>query len=110
VLLAQRVTYAELVENVGVVHRDVADHEVGLGDQREHVGTDIAGVDQFARRAASQAAPLERRPDQLGMDLLEVDVLARRILLRAEAADDEDARHAHLVSGRSPPAGVVSGS
>ena len=87
---------AELVEHVGVVHRDVADDEVGLEDQREHVGADVAGVFHLGRGAAGQAAARQRRVDQVGVHAVEVNGSALRIGLGTEAADDEDTLHVEL--------------
>src|SRR5208283_2221794 len=77
----------------GVVHRDVADDEICLKDQLEHVGADVAGVFHLSGGAAGQAAARQRRIDQARVHAVEIDGSALRICLGTEAADDEDALH-----------------
>ena len=79
--MAKPVADAELVEGVGVVDRDVGQHEVGGDEQPEHVLANVALADELAGRAAIDgqavlsAQPLERRPDEHPLDLVEVDAL-----------------------------------
>lgn len=68
--------HTQLVKHVGVVHRDVADDDIGLQDQREHVGADVAGIHHLRRGATCEAAALQRGGDQSPLHELEVDGLA----------------------------------
>ena len=92
-LAPQAVADAQLVEHVGVVQRDVADHQVGLDDQREHVLADVAGVDDLAGGAAVEAVGGQRRREQFVVDALEVDATILAVALLAERSDDECPGH-----------------
>src|SRR5262249_29669299 len=54
---------------------------------------DIPRFDDLARRAPDEARVLQSRTDELGVDPVEVDSVACRILLGAEWSNDECARH-----------------
>src|SRR5688572_19906249 len=92
--MTKSVADAELIKNVGVIDRDVGDHEVGCDEQPEHVFADVALADELARRAAVDreavldAEPLERRPDEDRLDMVEVDAF-----LGPERPDEEGAHH-----------------
>lgn len=75
VLLAQGMTYAELVEHGGVVNRDIADHHISLDDEAEHVGADLACIHDFPGGGAFQPALLQCGVDQTLLHLLEVDLI-----------------------------------
>ena len=85
-------TDAELVEDVGVVDRDVGNHEIGRDQQAEHVFADVAGLRDVGRGRAFQARRLQRRLDQELVNGLEIDAL-----LDVEGANDERARHARRI-------------
>ncbi|MBM3524698.1 MAG: hypothetical protein FJX57_17265 [Alphaproteobacteria bacterium] len=69
--------------------RDVADDDVGLEDQREHVIVNAAGLVDLRRGAALEIAASKRRLDQLTVDRLEIELDLVRIFLLSEAPDDE---------------------
>jgi hypothetical protein len=92
-LLSKGMTDSELVEDVGVVDRDVAHDEIGLEDQAEHVLVNAAGVDDLAGGSSAEASLLDGRPDQVAMNALEVDLLAVGVLLGVEGTDDEGLLH-----------------
>ena len=92
-LLPQRMADAELVEDVGVVDRHVADDKVRLEDQAEHVLADVARLDDLAGRAAAEACGLQRGLDEGFADLLEVDFAACPIFLFSKWANDKCSLH-----------------
>jgi hypothetical protein len=83
-LVPECVTDPELVEDVGVVDRDVGDDEVGDEEEVEHVRPDRAGARDVSRRPAGDAEPAERRGDEIALDGVEVHAT-----LLPEGADDE---------------------
>ena len=88
-----RVADAELVENVGVVDRQISDDHI-RGDQlAEHVFADVPLIDERERGAPGQRCHLhasDGRLNQVTLHGVEVDALAR-----SEGADDEDALEHH---------------
>jgi hypothetical protein len=64
----------------------------------KHVLADVPGFDDLARRASSEARVLQGRTDEFGVDPLEVDRGACRILLDAEWSNDECARRPKVAS------------
>src|SRR5262249_47312526 len=99
--LAQRVPDTELVKDICVMVRDIADDQVCFDDERKHVFADIAGVDDFPRRASNEAGTLQRGSDELGMHVIEVDRASGGIFLDTERTNDKCALlagwpHIHL--------------
>jgi hypothetical protein len=103
-LLAQGVTNAELVEDVGVVDRDVTDDDVGLEDQLKHVVADVARVDNLPRRSARNVVGLQSGPYQLFVDPVEVDLFPRRVLLGSKRANDKRTWHQRTPGNCRPEA------
>src|SRR5262249_8358987 len=92
-LLAEGMPDPQLVEDVGVMDRDVANDEIGLEDQAEHVLANVAGINDLAGRAAAEAGRFDGPGDQLAMNTFEVDLSAGRVLLGAEGTDNEGLLH-----------------
>ena len=90
---AQCVADAELVKDVGVMNGHIADDDVGFDDEGEHVGADIAGLDNLACRAAAKAHGLQGRLDETSADALEINLAAGAVFLFAEGTNDECALH-----------------
>ncbi len=84
---------AELIENISVVDGNVADHQIGLDNEREHVFADIAGVDDLTSCSPAEPGVLERRGDQLRVDLLEVNRSTGGIRLLTEGTDNKSPLH-----------------
>jgi hypothetical protein len=81
---AQRMPHAQLVPDIGVVERQVGNHQVGDQQFLEHVGPDIAGAGFFVSAEDLEAGRLERRPNVLRVDAIEVDQLTIVPRLAAE--------------------------
>ncbi|MHC2431139.1 hypothetical protein ACVIST_007884 [Bradyrhizobium elkanii] len=90
VLIPQAVANAKLVEHIGVVDRDVGDHEIRKHQQPKHVFTDVALPRDLAGRASLDACLLQRRSDQLPFHPIKVDAI-----LRTERSHDKGARGCH---------------
>jgi hypothetical protein len=52
---------SQFVENIGVEDGQIADHHIRLQNQGEHVGPDVARIDDFAGRAPGQLHRIEHR-------------------------------------------------
>ena len=51
---------AKLVKDIGIVHGNVADDEIGLEDECKHILADVAGLDDLARgRQRSRRRPVQ---------------------------------------------------
>ena len=59
---------AQLVPNVGIVDRQIRDHEVGDQQLLEHVGADVAGAHLLVGAEQLQPRRLQRRLDVLRTD------------------------------------------
>src|SRR6187455_1085599 len=94
---------AKLIENVGVVYGDIADHQIGLDNEGEHVLADIARVDDLAGCSSAEPGVLERGSNQALVDLLEVNRSAGSVCLLAEGTDNKSPLHlcSPCPSGRS---------
>src|SRR5262249_54147844 len=82
---------AQLVKDVGIVDRDVGDHDIGEDEQPEHVLPNVPLSRDFARCAPLDPTCVERRRDQLFLDLVEIDTV-----FDSEGPNDECARYFHL--------------
>ena len=94
---AQRVAHAKLIPDIGVVEREIGDHQVGDQQLLEHVGADVSGALLLVGAEHLEAGMLERRADQLGVDAIEVDRHTVMPGLDAEGHGDEGVRF-HLRS------------
>jgi hypothetical protein len=94
--VAQRVANAQLVKSIGVVDRDVGDHQVGDQQLLEHVGADITLLNELAGGAAGQSRLLHRWANQLLLDAVEVNAA-----FGTKRTDDEYVHHSTTFS---PPA------
>ena len=92
--VAQAVADAQLVKRVRVVNGHVCNDELARHQQTKHVRPDAAGLGDLGRRSTEHLdivlglEPLERRPDQLGIDPLEIEAV-----LDVERSDNENAPH-----------------
>ena len=88
----QGVAHAEFVPDVGVVQRQVGQHQVGGQQLLEHVAADVAGALFLVGAEDAAAGVLQRRFQQLGEDAVEVDRRAVGAGLGAEGHGDEGVR------------------
>ncbi len=79
---------AELVKNIGVVNRNVGNHQIGNEQLLEHVGANVSLLKKLARRAAGQTRLLHGRTNQLSFDSVKVYAV-----LVAEGPHDKDVQH-----------------
>src|SRR5215213_748786 len=84
VLATQRMTHAKLVVDVRIVYGNVSNHEVGRQQTLKHVETNVSLPADLHCRPASDFQPVQRRIDQLLLNLVEINVV-----LRAERPNDE---------------------
>src|SRR5262249_20447108 len=103
-LVAQRVSDAELVEDVGVVNRDVRDQEISREESLKQVYADVSLPQHVHRGAPGDAQAVEGRIDQQPFDLVEVDSA-----LHAGRSDDERAHACSLKDRHDPEHSYVGG-
>src|SRR6478672_9027589 len=89
----QRVPDAKFIEDVGVVHGDIADHQIGFDYEGEHVFADIARVDDLASCSPAEPSVLQRGSNQALVDLLEVNLSTGGICLLTEGTDNKSPLH-----------------
>jgi len=89
----QRVPDAKFIEDVGVVHGDIADHQIGFDYEGEHVLADIASVDDLASCSPAEPSVLERGSNQALVNLFEVDGSTGCICLLTERTDNKSPLH-----------------
>ena len=111
---AQRVAHAQLVEHVGVVQRNVGDHDVGMRQQLEHVLADVAGLDDDLGGGAIDSGRAHRGVDQLTLHTLVVHLIrfcgSGHDLAHAERPHHESApSHAGSPVDTGRPAGAMVG-
>src|SRR5262245_15107811 len=85
---------AEFVKRVGVVNRDVRNHQIGNQQFLKHVGANVALLDDFAGGAAEPTDRFDRRLNQLSLDAVEIDAI-----LGSKRPDDEDLIHCAATKG-----------
>src|SRR5262245_60151 len=87
----QAMSDAQLVKDVGIVDRDVGDHDIGEDEQPEHILPNVPLSCDFARCAPLDPTRVERRRDQLFLHLIKIDTV-----FDSEGPNDECACYSHL--------------
>ena len=95
---AQSMPHPELVPDVGVVNRQVSQHQIGEQQLLKHVGADISSAHLLIGTEGIQAGLFERGLNQLRVDAVEVDAAAISRRLGAE-------RHHHKGVGAAEGGG-----